>query len=138
VATHVFPHIKIRRKEEFLTWVCRYWSLKREARRGAGLLKRLHLEPWTAAVTAKEHTEAEKALKLKLMAILKVDMDKVVSLIDLVAKREQLKLDHSVLIKEVMLGALYPIGQVMKDMLARLKEFDCFLHARSDSFLQQT
>lgn len=35
--------------------VCRYWSLKREARRGAPLLKRLHLEPWSAASGGRGH-----------------------------------------------------------------------------------
>ena len=35
---------KVRRKSVFLSLVCRYWSLKREARRGAPILKRLHLE----------------------------------------------------------------------------------------------
>lgn len=40
--------VKIRKKTEFVSACCRYWSLKREARRGAPLLKRLHLEPWTS------------------------------------------------------------------------------------------
>ena len=41
--------INVRRKLDFVLLVCKYWSLKREARRGAPLLKRLHLEPWTAS-----------------------------------------------------------------------------------------
>jgi NuA3 HAT complex component NTO1 len=36
--------ISIRKREPFVEKLCRYWSLKREARRGAPLLKRLHLE----------------------------------------------------------------------------------------------
>ena len=36
--------VKFRRKSVFLSLVCRYWSLKREFRRGAPILKRLHLE----------------------------------------------------------------------------------------------
>ena len=46
--------------------ICRYWSLKREARRGAPLLKRLHLEPWTANAASKVQTEEEKQAKLEV------------------------------------------------------------------------
>lgn len=34
----------LRQKKQIITSICRYWSLKRESRRGAPLLKRLHLE----------------------------------------------------------------------------------------------
>lgn len=43
VLTYV-QKLTLARKKEFLNTLCRYWSLKREARRGAPLLKRLHLE----------------------------------------------------------------------------------------------
>src|SRR6185312_6112362 len=33
-----------RKRKDFLSEACRYWTLKREARRGAGLLKRLQLQ----------------------------------------------------------------------------------------------
>ncbi len=46
--------------------ICRYWSLKREARRGAPLLKRLYLEPWTANAASKVQTEEEKQAKLEV------------------------------------------------------------------------
>ena len=48
------------KKLSFILMVCRYWSLKREMRRGASLLKRLHLEPWTANANSIKISESEK------------------------------------------------------------------------------
>jgi NuA3 HAT complex component NTO1 len=58
--------VNFRKKQQFVERLCRYWSLKREARRGAPLLKRLHLEPWTATSESREQTEAQKAKKLEV------------------------------------------------------------------------
>ena len=52
--------IRLRHKTELVHLVCRYWSLKREARRGAPLLKRLHLEPWTALSGSRQQTDEEE------------------------------------------------------------------------------
>jgi hypothetical protein len=58
--------VVVRKKPEFILMMCKYWSLKREARRGAPLLKRLHLEPWTASSGNKPQTDEEKAMKLEV------------------------------------------------------------------------
>jgi hypothetical protein len=60
--------IVIRKRSEFVELVCRYWSLKREARRGAPLLRRLHLEPWTASAGGRVQTDEEKVAKLDVRA----------------------------------------------------------------------
>jgi NuA3 HAT complex component NTO1 len=51
IIAYIAP-LPLRKKDTLVRLVARYWSLKREARRGAPLLKRLHLEPWTAAARA--------------------------------------------------------------------------------------
>lgn len=66
--------VVIRKKNEFVWMMCRYWSLKREARRGAPLLKRLHLEPWTAASSGGQgQSEEDKAMKLEVRFFLVSD-----------------------------------------------------------------
>ena len=59
----------IRKKMDFILLMCKYWSLKREARRGAPLLKRLHLEPWTPSAGTRPQTEEDKAIKLEASCI---------------------------------------------------------------------
>lgn len=59
-------HVILRQKREFVLLLCRYWRLKHEAWRGASLLKRLHLEPWTASAGGRQQTEDEKVLKLEV------------------------------------------------------------------------
>jgi NuA3 HAT complex component NTO1 len=83
ISTYISKVI-IRKKVDFLHMMCKYWSLKREARRGAPLLKRLHLEPWTAFNNAKTYSEEEKGKKLEVriyhpQLMLPLDIPAVVS-----------------------------------------------------------
>ncbi|KAI0047385.1 hypothetical protein FA95DRAFT_1589126 [Auriscalpium vulgare] len=100
--------IKVRRRTEFIELVCRYWSLKREARRGAPLLKRLHLEPWTASANGRVQTEEERAIKLEHMKRLKQDLETVRSLAELTRKRESRKLKQMEIIHELLTTYIFP------------------------------
>jgi hypothetical protein len=46
----------MRKKQELIATICKYWSLKRESRRGAPLLKRLHLEVWYYFIISISHS----------------------------------------------------------------------------------
>ncbi|KAI0294314.1 hypothetical protein B0F90DRAFT_1757461 [Multifurca ochricompacta] len=94
--------ITIRKRAEFVELVCRYWSLKREARRGAPLLKRLHLEPWTASTGSRVQTDEEKVAKLELTRRLRKDLVDVRTLAELSRKRESRKLRQAQVVQEVL------------------------------------
>ncbi|KAI9314570.1 hypothetical protein BX666DRAFT_1968030 [Dichotomocladium elegans] len=134
---------QLRKKTQLITSICRYWSLKRESRRGAPLLKRLHLEviffcvlslpeftalnmqqPWTASSSQHKQTEVEKAHRAKAMMNLRADLEKVRMLSEQVQKREKLKLERIRKQKAYLETILFPVEYVMKPVVDQLIEAD--------------
>ncbi|KAJ3913235.1 hypothetical protein F5877DRAFT_84004 [Lentinula edodes] len=78
-------------------------SLKREARTGAPLLKRFHLEPWTAAAAAagkgKLKSEEERWLKFGQLRQVEQYLEKLRELSALIWKRESRKLQQMEIIQ---------------------------------------
>ncbi|ORY33154.1 hypothetical protein BCR39DRAFT_521494 [Naematelia encephala] len=116
--------ISIRKRQPFIERLCRYWSLKREARRGAPLLKRLHLEPWTASNASKQQSEEEKAKKLKFLTLLRNDLEKVRMLAELVRKREKEKLRQAQTIKDVVDSFIFPHYARLRLTLEKISAMD--------------
>ncbi|TPX55277.1 hypothetical protein PhCBS80983_g05446 [Powellomyces hirtus] len=81
-----------RKIKDFVILVCKYWSLKRESRRGAPLLKRLHLEPWTASASALKQDEEARAKRNQTAIIIRQDLERVRLLAELIRKREKEKM----------------------------------------------
>ncbi|KAL9545001.1 hypothetical protein MBANPS3_007349 [Mucor bainieri] len=115
---------KIKKKSTLIASICRYWSLKRESRRGAPLLKRLHLEPWTASSSELKQTEVEKAQKASSMMSLRADLEKVRMLTEQVQKRERHKLDRVRKQKAYLEMILYPVEFIVYPILRQLMAMD--------------
>ncbi|THH11516.1 hypothetical protein EW146_g8014 [Bondarzewia mesenterica] len=123
--------IIVRKKPEFVEMVARYWSLKREARRGAPLLKRLHLEPWTASGN-KNQTDEEKTMKLEAsfhMKRLRKDLEHVRMLAELCRKRESRKLKQSEVTWGLISNVIIPHEHYLRDAFKKITGLD-----RSDYF----
>lgn len=123
--------VPIHKRNSFIERLCRYWSLKREARRGAPLLKRLHLEPWTATTESRDETEAEKAKKLEFLVALRNDLEKVRLLAELVRKREKEKLRQAQVIKDVVESFVFERYAALRsayERISALDKEDIFLH----------
>jgi len=118
-------------KKTVLSMICRYWSLKREVRRGAPLLKRLHLEPWTAAGVTASKNEEDRRRKYELLVAVRHDLQQVKNLTAMICKREKIKLRKAEIQKEVIEKTLFPVYQRMSLALTALIEADkqkYFLH----------
>ncbi|GJE93817.1 bromodomain and PHD finger-containing protein [Phanerochaete sordida] len=116
--------VTIRQKREFLVLVCKYWSLKREARRGAPLLKRLHLEPWTASANGRHQSDEDKAFKLTLLKDLRDDLVRLQDLSEATRKREVQKLRQAKCIQKALREILYPFHPVMQKVFEDIKSGD--------------
>ncbi|KAI0091425.1 hypothetical protein BDY19DRAFT_930368 [Irpex rosettiformis] len=116
--------VTLRQKREFVVLVCKYWSLKREARRGAPLLKRLHLEPWTASNSGRNQSEEDKVIKLEFLRKLKADLDKVRELAELTKKREVQKILQARAVYNLLNRTLLPFQTALRNAFSKIVSFD--------------
>jgi NuA3 HAT complex component NTO1 len=119
----------LRRKTVFVAEMCKYWSLKREARRGASLLKRLQLA--LEGESARKYTRGQAERRLQFAVDLRKDLERVRMLIDDVKKREREKLRIAHLQKQFAETIYFPVVPTIEPILDKMENMDkedLFLH----------
>ena len=112
----------IRRRKDFAAEVCKYWTLKREARRGAALLKRLQLQMETFSsmeITRRNFVGMGAAGRVRLQRRIDFaeqlldDVDKLRQLCERVKDREHEKLKDAEMLKDVVDTVYFPITTLL-------------------------
>ncbi|TKA81186.1 hypothetical protein B0A55_02615 [Friedmanniomyces simplex] len=123
----------IRKRREFLEKAARYWTLKREARRGAALLKRLQLQLEgfsTMEVTRRNFAGMGAVGRPRLMRriefaeILQEDMARLMQLTAHVKERELLRLKELEILRELIDTVYFPIPAMLQPILQRAQKLD--------------
>ncbi|KAJ2449749.1 hypothetical protein EV183_004716 [Coemansia sp. RSA 2336] len=104
-------------RAKLVTSVARYWALKRSSRLGAPLLKRLHLEPWTASVTQQRAREMANEQRRGVVHRIRTDLERVRLLTESVRRREREKLRRARLQVEYLRKIIFPLHDVLMPVL---------------------
>lgn len=121
----------IRRKKEFLAEACKYWTLKREAKRGAALLKRLQLQ--LDSFSSMEITRRNFAgmgaaggpklqRRIEFAEQLQRDLEHVVRLCEVVKEREQEKLRDAEMLRELVDTIYFPVCPLLRPILDKAQK----------------
>lgn len=83
---------QIQKKVQLVSTVCKYWSLKRQSRRGAPLLRRLHIQSHMPRSTSlSELTPVQLKEKRARLFELRDNLERARAIVDSISKREALK-----------------------------------------------
>lgn len=127
----------VRKRKEYLIEACKYWTLKREARRGAPLLKRLQLQMETFSST--EITRRNFASmgvvggprlqrRIEFAERLMLDMSILKQLCEEVKQRESTKLAAAELLKDVVDTIYFPIALLLVPIMEKIQKYVLLLH----------
>jgi NuA3 HAT complex component NTO1 len=116
----------IQKRKEFVQDACKYWTLKREARRGAALLKRLQLQ--MEAFSSMEITRRNFAgmgaagqprlqRRIEFAELLQKEMTQVLALTQLVKERETTKLKDTTILTDIVNTIYLPIPMILQPIL---------------------
>jgi len=116
----------IRKRKEFVGEACKYWTLKREARRGAALLKRLQLQMETfssmeltrrnfAAMGPSGRTRLER--RIEFCEGLVKDLEKLKELSEMIVQREMLKREAAEMEADFVDTCYFPIFKELQPIL---------------------
>ncbi|OAA58562.1 phd finger domain protein [Niveomyces insectorum RCEF 264] len=123
----------LRRRREFVSEACRYWTLKREARRGAALLKRLQLQMETftsmeltrrnfAAMGPSGRARLERRVEFAEMLIR--DLEQLRSLANDVVAREHDKLEGAEMEQDFVDTCYFPIHKLLAPVVDKASIYD--------------
>jgi len=121
------------KKKEFVTEICKYWTLKREARRGAALLKRLQLQMETFSsfeVTRRDYKaqgaagRARLERRIEFAEMLAKDLERIRSICELVKEREKKKLDDALLLRDVVDTVYLPMPAILTPIVDKAISLD--------------
>lgn len=118
----------VRKRKEFVQEACKYWTLKREARRGAALLKRLQLQ--MEAFSSMEITRRNFAgmgaagrprlqRRIEFAERLEDDMEQIRVLCGNTKEREALKLRDVMILRDILDSVYFPIPKLLEPILDR-------------------
>jgi NuA3 HAT complex component NTO1 len=121
-------NLNIPKRKEFVQEACKYWTLKREARRGAALLKRLQLQ--MEAFSSMEITRRNFAgmgaagrprlhRRIEFAEHLEEDMKQIRVLAEMVKEREAAKLQDVLVLKRIVDCIYFPIPRLIEPILDR-------------------
>lgn len=118
----------IHKRKEYAANACQYWTLKREARRGAALLKRLQLQMETFSsmeITRRNFAGMGHSGRLKLdrriefAKILVAQLQQIKSLSNDTVERERMKLEAARLEEDVVDTVYFPVAKFFPPIVER-------------------
>ncbi|KAI4887824.1 hypothetical protein NFI96_006697 [Prochilodus magdalenae] len=123
----ILNQVSLQRKKVFVELVLNYWTLKRQARNGLPLIRRLHSRLQSQKMAQPKHSEEEsRALKeqLKEWHRLRHDLERARLLLELIRKREKLKREEMKLQESILEMQLTPFTILLRSVLDQLQEKD--------------
>jgi len=121
------------KRKEFVQEMCKYWTLKREARRGAALLKRLQLQMETFSsfeVTRRDYKaqgasgRARLDRRINFAEMLAKDLERIRNLCEQIKERERQKLEDARLLREVVDTVYFPIPPLLTPIVEKAVKLD--------------
>lgn len=119
--------LSFQRKNQFIQRLHNYWLLKRQARNGVPLIRRLHSHLQSQRnAEQREQDEKTSAVKeeLKYWQKLRHDLERARLLVELIRKREKLKREQIKLQQAAMELELMPFNVLLRTTLDLLQEKD--------------
>jgi NuA3 HAT complex component NTO1 len=111
-----------RKRKDYLSEACRYWTLKREARRGAALLKRLQLqmESFSSMELTRRNFasmgpggKARLARRIEFAENLMRDLEQLKALAEETVLREQVKKEAAELEQDFVNECYFPVTKLL-------------------------
>ncbi|KAK3103635.1 hypothetical protein FSP39_020657 [Pinctada imbricata] len=118
--------INLPKKQQFLTRLVSYWTLKRQSRNGVPLLRRLQSNHMTRNKHETKNDKQSNALKeqLKYWQRLRQDLEKARLLVELIRKREKIKREQLRVHQMAMELQLQPFAVLLRNTLDLLVDKD--------------
>ena len=118
----------LRKRKEFVGEACRYWTLKREARRGAALLKRLQLQMETFSsmeltrrnfVAMGPSGKARLQRRIEFAETLMKDLEQLKHLSEDIVKREVDKLEQAEMEQDFVDTTYFPVYKLFLPVIEK-------------------